>query len=84
MDQIQKRIYYDDTDSGGVVYHSHYLRYLEWGRTEFLRSRGITIPQLREQAGVEFAADGLVELAEGSTGVTPGDTVLFLPFNEVH
>ena len=34
------RIYYEDTDAGGVVYHANYLKYLERGRTEFLRNYG--------------------------------------------
>lgn len=39
--RLDKRIYYHDTDSGGVVYYANYLRHLEEGRTEFLRSLGI-------------------------------------------
>lgn len=35
------RVYYEDTDAGGVVYHSNYLKYCERGRTEFLRALGI-------------------------------------------
>jgi len=35
------RVYYEDTDFSGVVYHASYLRFLERGRTEFLRSLGI-------------------------------------------
>ena len=36
------RIYYEDTDLSGVVYHANYLRYMERGRSEFFRSAGIT------------------------------------------
>ncbi len=36
------RIYYEDTDLSGVVYHANYLRYMERGRTEFFRLAGIT------------------------------------------
>jgi acyl-CoA thioester hydrolase len=43
------RIYYEDTDAGGVVYYANYLRYLERGRTEFLRARGLSIRKLHEQ-----------------------------------
>jgi acyl-CoA thioester hydrolase len=39
--RIDVRVYYEDTDFSGVVYHASYLRFLERGRTEFLRSRGI-------------------------------------------
>ena len=35
------RIYFEDTDSGGVVYHSNYLKFMERARTEWLRSVGI-------------------------------------------
>ena len=43
------RIYYEDTDAGGVVYYANYLRYLERGRTEFLRARGFSVRRLQEQ-----------------------------------
>jgi acyl-CoA thioester hydrolase len=36
------RIYYEDTDLSGVVYHANYLRYMERGRTEFFRKAGVT------------------------------------------
>jgi acyl-CoA thioester hydrolase len=35
------RIYFEDTDSGGVVYHANYLKFMERSRTEWLRSMGI-------------------------------------------
>ncbi|MFM6978608.1 MAG: thioesterase family protein, partial [Methylophilaceae bacterium] len=35
------RVYYEDTDAGGVVYHSQYLNYMERARTEWLRSLGL-------------------------------------------
>ena len=38
---MEIRIYYDDTDSGGVVYHANYLKYFERGRTEYMRQRGV-------------------------------------------
>lgn len=39
--RLAVRVYYEDTDFSGVVYHASYLRYLERGRTEFLRTLGI-------------------------------------------
>ena len=36
------RVYYEDTDLSGVIYHANYLRYMERGRTEFFRSVGIS------------------------------------------
>ncbi|OGQ58124.1 MAG: hypothetical protein A3J24_06215 [Deltaproteobacteria bacterium RIFCSPLOWO2_02_FULL_53_8] len=41
--EIQIRIYYEDTDCGGVVYYANYLKYFERGRTEYLRAKGITL-----------------------------------------
>lgn len=49
------RVYYEDTDSGGVVYYANYLRFMERARTEWLRSFGIEQDQLREQQGIIFA-----------------------------
>ena len=37
---MEKRIYYHDTDAGGIVYYGQYLCYLEEARTEFLETRG--------------------------------------------
>jgi len=48
------RVYYEDTDCGGVVYYANYLRYMERSRTEFLRERGISLPALRAR-GIQFA-----------------------------
>lgn len=47
------RIYYEDTDCGGVVYYANYLKYFERGRTEFLRERGISIPDCQKN-GIFF------------------------------
>lgn len=38
------RVYYQDTDAGGVVYHGTYLNFLERARTEWLRSHGLALP----------------------------------------
>jgi len=43
------RIYYEDTDAAGVVYHSNYIKYFERARTEYLRSHGLLIAQLAEE-----------------------------------
>lgn len=48
------RVYYEDTDAGGVVYHANYLRYAERARTEALRDLGIPHAELVEQFGVMF------------------------------
>ena len=39
--QFPVRVYYEDTDAGGIVYHANYLKFLERARTEWLRSLGI-------------------------------------------
>ncbi len=45
------RVYYEDTDAGGVVYHANYLRFAERGRSEWLRSLGLDHRHLREEYG---------------------------------
>jgi len=53
------RVYYEDTDAGGVVYHSNYLNFMERARTEWLRSLGFEQTELLEQMGVMFVVHGL-------------------------
>ena len=48
------RVYYEDTDAGGVVYHANYLRYAERARTEALRDMGIPHAELVERFGLMF------------------------------
>ena len=43
---MQKKIYYHDTDCGGVVYYANYLKYLEEARSEYLAQQGISIKDL--------------------------------------
>ena len=45
------RVYYEDTDAAGVVYHSNYLKYMERARTEWLRTIGFSQEVLREETG---------------------------------
>jgi acyl-CoA thioester hydrolase len=49
------RVYYEDTDSGGVVYYANYLKFMERARTEWLRSLGYEQDILRARTGVLFA-----------------------------
>jgi acyl-CoA thioester hydrolase len=51
----QLRVYYEDTDSGGVVYYANYLRFMERARTEWMRSLGFEQDQLIREEGVLFA-----------------------------
>lgn len=53
------RVYYEDTDAGGVVYHSQYLNFLERARTEWLRSLGYQQDDIRTEFGVVFAVRNL-------------------------
>ena len=50
---MKKNIYYHDTDCGGVVYYSNYLKFFEEARTEFFSERGLSIKELAE-AGTMF------------------------------
>lgn len=45
------RVYWEDTDGGGVVYHSRYLNFFERARTELLRAQGIDQMELKEKHG---------------------------------
>ena len=49
------RIYYEDTDAGGVVYYANYLRFAERARTEMLRALGVEGARLADTDGVAFA-----------------------------
>ncbi|MHB2165532.1 tol-pal system-associated acyl-CoA thioesterase [Alsobacter sp. R-9] len=51
---LSVRVYYEDTDFSGVVYHASYLRYLERGRTEFIRSLGIDQAAVFRDTGFSF------------------------------
>lgn len=53
------RVYYEDTDSGGVVYYANYLKYLERARTEWLRNLGVEQDVLAKNAGLLFAVRAL-------------------------
>jgi len=53
------RVYYEDTDSSGIVYHASYLRFMERARTEWLRSLGFDLPVLRIEHDVLFTVSRL-------------------------
>ncbi len=48
------RVYYEDTDAGGIVFYANYLKYFERARTEWLRACGVDIRRLDEEAGLIF------------------------------
>ena len=53
------RVYWEDTDGGGIVYYANYLRFLERARTEWLRSLGYSQRALAEEPGIVFAVVSL-------------------------
>lgn len=53
------RVYWEDTDGGGIVYYANYLRFLERARTEWLRSLGHSQHELARTPGILFAVAGL-------------------------
>ena len=48
------RVYYEDTDAGGVVYYANYLKFFERARTEWLRSFGLNQDKLAQEEGLIF------------------------------
>lgn len=79
--RIPVRVYWEDTDAGGVVYYANYLRFLERCRSDWLRSKGISQQTLAATRGVQFmvlavnieykAAARLDDLLEVSCEVEP-------------
>lgn len=53
------RVYHEDTDSGGIVYHANHLRFLERARTEWLRQCGYSQRRMKQELGVLFAVRSL-------------------------
>ena len=48
------RVYWEDTDAGGIVFYANYLKFFERARTEWLRALGVEQQALREQTGLMF------------------------------
>ncbi len=46
------KVYYEDTDTGGVVYYANYLRYMERARTEYLLSRGYSVHKMADEGTI--------------------------------
>jgi acyl-CoA thioester hydrolase len=53
------RVYWEDTDGGGIVYYANYLRFLERARTEWLRALGHSQQRLASEQGIVFAVASL-------------------------
>ena len=52
------RVYWEDTDAGGIVFYANYLKFFERARTEWLRSLGVEQQALRERTGGMFVVSG--------------------------
>jgi acyl-CoA thioester hydrolase len=52
--KIPVRVYYQDTDAGGVVFHAQYLAFMERARTELLNDAGVDIARFAERHGLLF------------------------------
>jgi len=57
--KISFRVYYEDTDVGGIVYHPNYLKFAERARTEWLRELGFEQSHLMEKEGIAFIVSQL-------------------------
>ncbi len=60
MKTLNIRIYYEDTDSAGVVYYANYLKFIERGRSEYLRQLGFEQSALNARYNIVFAVKNLV------------------------
>lgn len=54
MFEKNERVYYEDTDAGGVVYHSKYLNFMERCRSDWLQQLGFSIAELESQSDIVF------------------------------
>lgn len=81
---MKKRIFYHDTDCGGVVYHANYLKFLEEARTEYLENLGLSVKGMLDDLGIMFVVrrqemeykrparyDDTVDIATTVTEVSP-------------
>ena len=59
MSKLSIRVYYEDTDSGGVVYYANYLKYIERGRSEYLRELNFDQGQLARDHSALFVVRSL-------------------------
>lgn len=65
--RIKVRVYYEDTDFGGVVYYAKYLRYMEQGRTEFFRERGVNLAECQDDGFVFAVLDVHIKYKASAT-----------------
>ena len=72
------RVYYEDTDFSGNVYHAAYLKFLERARTEFLRANGVHHSELARE-GIAFAVRSMAIEFEAAAHIDDLLTVLTIP-----
>ena len=53
--RLSLRVYYEDTDLAGIVYYANYLKFIERGRTEYVREIGVDQTRLKDETGIVFA-----------------------------
>lgn len=51
---MRVRVYYEDTDAGGIVYHANWLRWFERARTDWLRALGVVHSRMLDETGIGF------------------------------
>ena len=59
--RMEVRVYYEDTDCGGVVYYANYLKYFERARTHYLEERGLSVSELMKASRVFVVVHAEVE-----------------------
>jgi acyl-CoA thioester hydrolase len=77
-DRFEVRVYYEDTDFSGNVYHAAYLKFMERARTEFLRARGVHHFELA-RGGIAFAVRAMTIEFEAPAHIDDQLTVLTSP-----
>mgnify|MGYP001244262622 FL=1 len=60
MSQHNFRVYYEDTDAGGVVFYANYLKFIERGRTEYLRDLGFDQGKITKEKDIVFVVKSLI------------------------
>lgn len=58
--ETRVRVYYEDTDMGGIVYYANYLKYIERGRSELVELLGLNQREMRDKAGIVFVVTRVV------------------------
>ncbi|MEK6697891.1 MAG: YbgC/FadM family acyl-CoA thioesterase [Nitrospirota bacterium] len=71
--RMEIKLYYEDTDCGGVVYYANYLRYMERARTEYMADRGAPVKALMDQGILFLIARAEIDYR---TSARYGDTIV--------